>query len=166
MQPVAPAQEEKQLVHMHGISIQNASVAKLAHAWFTDFHNQSINQVVMLCGGVTESILEGYTVNEITTTWHKLIADIRTPNPRNQLIFAKPLKVPCMVKTGPEDNRIFSRLAEERRIALLSLTTIASTLNAIHRSIIDKNKYKIPLIYRVDEFIDFNDVIQTDNAQT
>ena len=68
-----------------------------------------------------------------------------------------------MVKTGPEDNRIFSKLAEERRIALVSLTTIANTLNAIHRSIIDKNK-RTPLIYRVDEFIDFNDVIQTEHT--
>ena len=111
-------------MHFHGITIVNASVADLAHAWFTDFHNQPLNQVVMLCGGVTESILDGYTVNEINNTWHMLIRDVINTNRRNQLIFGKPLKVPCMVPTGPEDSRVFSALAEERRIAIVALTTL------------------------------------------
>ena len=164
IQSVKPAQGEKQLAHFHGITIVNASVADLAHAWFTDFHNQPLNQVVMLCGGVTESILDGYTVNEINNTWHMLIRDVINTNRRNQLIFGKPLKVPCMVPTGPEDSRVFSSLAEERRIAIVALTTISNTLNANHRSIIDKNTTRTPLIYRVDEFLDLNDVIQSPNS--
>ena len=67
-----------QRTHFFGITIENASVAELKHAWVADNHNVDANQVIHMCGGVTQSILDGYTNQQLAATWEHFKSTIRT----------------------------------------------------------------------------------------